>query len=57
MKRLFMLRRGKGGSMLRDDDGQPFYFESKAEAKKIRDTLGNAVVSIGPDHKLYKGTR
>jgi hypothetical protein len=31
------------------------YFEVKTEAKKVRDSMGNTVVSIGPDHKLYKG--
>jgi hypothetical protein len=55
MKRLFILRRGKGGPVIRNDEGQPMYFSTKPEAKQTRDTIGNAVVSIGPDHKLYKG--
>ena len=59
MKRLFMLRHGKGGAVVLDDNNQPVYFSNKMEAKKAR--KDNQVVSIGPDHKLYintnKGTK
>lgn len=58
MKRLFMLRHGKGGSVVTGDDGNPLYFSNKMEAKQVRKE--NQVVSVGPDHKLYnpqKGQR
>lgn len=50
MKRLFVLRYGRGGSLVRDDDGTPLYFGNKQEAKKVRDGIKGAVVSFGPDH-------
>jgi hypothetical protein len=59
MKRLFMLRHGKGGAVVLDDNKQPVYFSNKMEAKAQR--KDNQVVSIGPDHKQYnnqyKGTK
>ncbi len=56
MKRLFMLRHGKGGSAVKDDDGSVYYFGNKMQAKFTRDYLQqDVVVSFGPDHKLYKG--
>ena len=56
MKRLFIIRRGKRGEPVRDDDHSVLTFPSKPEAKKMRDILGDEyVVSYGPDHKLYKG--
>lgn len=58
MKRLFVLRHSKGGAIVKDG-GQPVYFPSKPEAKAARDILnqhgGTAVVSEGPDHRLFKG--
>jgi hypothetical protein len=58
MKRLFLLRRGKGGAVIKDEGGQPLYFQSKQEAKVARDSMGSgAVVSVGIDHKLYKGNK
>lgn len=49
MKRLFTLRVSKGGALV-----QPVvYFDNKMAAKAARQ--GTQVVSIGPDHKLYKG--
>jgi hypothetical protein len=57
MKRLFILRRGKSGAVIKGDDGQPLYFGSKPEAKAARNSMDSAVVSIGPDHKLYKGVK
>lgn len=58
MKRLFILRRGKSGAVIKGDDGQVMYFGSKPEAKVARDSIGgNTVVSIGIDHKLYKESR
>ena len=53
MKRLFVLRYGKGGSLVRDDDGTPLYFANKAEAKRVRHTIKDAVVSFGPDHNKF----
>jgi len=56
VKRLFIVRRGKRGEPVRDDDHSILTFPSKPEAKKLRDHLGGEhVVSYGPDHKLYKG--
>jgi hypothetical protein len=55
MQRLFILRHGKGGAIVVGADGQPMYFASKPDAKKVRKE--NQVVSIGPDHKLYKGVK
>ena len=52
MKRLFMLRHGKGGAVVLDENKQPMYFDNKMEAKQAR--KDNQVVSVGPDHKLYK---
>ena len=51
MKRLFMLRKKRKGAAITDDKGEPLYFESKMEAKKVRDYIGGTtVVSLGPDH-------
>ena len=56
MKRLFMLRHSKGGSAVLGTDKHPVYFQSKQEAKVARNELGvSTVVSVGIDHKLYKG--
>jgi len=55
MKRLFMLRHSKGGSVVVGDSKQPLYFHDKQDAKKLRNTMGgNVVVTLGPDHRLYK---
>jgi hypothetical protein len=53
MKRLFVLRHSKSGVVVKDDNGNPLYFASKPDAKKIR-TEGQ-VVSYGPDHRKFKG--
>ncbi len=55
MQRLFILRHGKGGAVVLDDNKQPLYFTNKMEAKKVRQD--KQVVSTGPDHKLYKGVK
>jgi hypothetical protein len=56
MKRLFMLRHNKGGSAVLGTDKHPIYFQTKQEAKAARDERGGStVVSVGVDHKLYKG--
>ena len=58
MKRLFMLRHNKGGSVVLGDNKQPLYFHDKSDAKSARDALGgNTVVTLGPDHRLYKGVK
>jgi len=52
MKRLFVLRHNKGGAIVKGADGQPLYFDSKAEAKRVRNTIGgDTVVSKGPDNR------
>lgn len=53
MKRLFMLRHGRGGNPVRDEDGTPLYFGNKMEAKKVRELYKGAVVSFGPDHDKF----
>jgi hypothetical protein len=53
MKRLFVLRYGKGGELVKGDDGVPLYFGNKVEAKKVRDVVKGAVVSFGPDHDKF----
>ena len=56
MKRLYVLRHGKGGALINGGDGGPLYFGSKPEAKQARDQIGgNAVVSRGPDNHNAKG--
>jgi len=56
MKRLFMLRHSKGGSVVLGSDKLPMYFTNKPDAKAARNHLGGeTVVSHGPDHKLFKG--
>jgi hypothetical protein len=58
MKRLFMLRHGKGGAPVKGEDGSILYFPSKPEAKRVRDTLGkDVVVSRGPDNRNSGGVR
>jgi len=58
MKRLFEVR-GRLGSAGHKCRGA--YFESKQEAKQLRDQLNvelpgnNYHVTKGPDHRLYKG--
>lgn len=53
MKRLFMLRHGKGGKPVVGEDGSPLYFGSKPEAKAERDKRDGTVVSFGPDHDKF----
>jgi hypothetical protein len=57
MKRLFVLRHNKGGAPVLNEDKQPMYFDNKPDAKEARNKRneqgGTAVVSYGPDHKLY----
>lgn len=60
MKRLFQVKQGPA-SVIRYAGDSP-YFESKEEAKKLRDLVnsGNptgprAHVTFGPDHKRYPG--
>ena len=58
MKRLFMLRHSKGGSVVLGSDKLPMYFTNKPDAKAARNHLGGeVVVSHGPDHKLFKGAK
>jgi hypothetical protein len=51
--KLFVLRHGKGGAIVKGDDGKPLYFTDKQLAKRARGD--NQVVSYGPDHRKYKG--
>lgn len=55
MKRLFVLRTSKGGSVINGSNG-PYYFDNKQAAKAARDAVGGStVVSPGPDHRNFKG--
>jgi len=52
-KKLFVLRHCKGGAVV-----EGYAFNDKAVAKRQRDALGGTVVvSLGPDHKRYKGAK
>lgn len=56
--RLFTLRHGRYGALVLDSSKQPLYFSSKPEAKTERDRSGGkTVVSLGPDHNKFKGTK
>ena len=49
---LFIIRRGKKGDPLRDDDHSLITFPSKEEAKALCNKLGEPyVVSYGSDHR------
>jgi hypothetical protein len=51
--KLFCLRDGKGGVVVKGEDGLPVYFSDKMQAKNSRQE--GQVVSYGIDHKKYKG--
>lgn len=55
--KLFVLRKGEGGPIINDVNGNPLYFTSKATAKIRRDDLRGkgelAIVSPGPDHRNF----
>jgi hypothetical protein len=52
--RLFALRRNRKGPLVKDQFGDVVYFDNKMEAKQSRDRIGgSAVVTLGPDHKMY----
>lgn len=53
--KLFCLRNGKGGAVVKGEDGNPLYFSDKMIAKKAR--VDGQVVSFGPDHKRFKGEK
>jgi len=53
--KLFVLRHGKGGAIVKGDNGEALYFREKRDAKIAREQRQGTVVSYGPDHKLYKG--
>jgi len=50
--RLYCLRWGKGGVIVRNIYKDRVFFNDKMEAKNHR--LEGVVVSYGPDHKKYK---
>ena len=52
--RLFALRRYRKGPLVKDQFGDVVYFVNKTDAKRSRDRIGgSAVVTLGPDHKMY----
>lgn len=54
MRRLFVLRHNRKGPLVKDQFGDTIYYDNKMDAKLHRDRIGGrAVVSFGPDHKLY----
>lgn len=56
MKRLFCLKHAS--RILPGADGKPLYFDSKLEAKEVRNELirngCDARVTLGPDHRRYR---
>lgn len=50
--KLFMLRHGKGGAVVKGEDGEPLFFHNKQLAKQSRKE--GYVVSFGIDHRKYK---
>lgn len=56
--KLWTLRNGPGGALVKKEDGRPFYFEDKVTAKSVRNRLNagsnvpSIVVAHGPDHRL-----
>ncbi|QDP53675.1 MAG: hypothetical protein Unbinned5406contig1000_21 [Prokaryotic dsDNA virus sp.] len=53
--KLFMLRHGKGGAPVTDDEGNVIYYSNKMIAKNTK--TGTQVVSLGVDHRKYKGDK
>ena len=53
--KLFVLRHRKGGAIVTDEQGNPVYYNDKQVAKNNR--KGEQVVSLGPDHRRYKGEK
>lgn len=53
--KLFVLRHRKGGAIVTDEQGKPVYYSDKQVAKNNR--KGEQVVSLGPDHRRYKGEK
>ena len=56
--RLFALRSLATGKFVKDDSGNPLFYNDKPAAKKARDTLTNngtpCVVTAGPDHRKFR---
>ena len=56
--KLWTLRDGPGGALVKKPDGTPYHFEDKVTAKAVRDrlnagsNLSRIVVAHGPDHRL-----
>lgn len=52
MKRLFCLtmKNSDKKKPLKGKKGTPMFFETKAEAKAMRNTIEGSQVSLGPDH-------
>lgn len=59
--KLFALRHGKGGALVKNSQGEVITFADKPSAKQSRDELnrdgGNIVVTLGPDHQSFKGAK
>lgn len=56
--KLFALRT-KNRTLVKDASGKPMYFGSKDEARQYRATItedtNTYFITLGTDHKLYKG--
>ena len=50
--KLYMLRHGRGGKVVKGEDGETLYFHDKQLAKQARKE--GQVVSFGIDHRKYK---
>ena len=46
--------KGSSGELVKGDDGQPLYFNSKMAAKAVRNGLGDSyTITPGPDHYKF----
>lgn len=52
--RRYMLRNSTDRTVIKGDDGEPYWFSSRNQAKAYRDNIsGLLVVSPGPDHRKW----
>jgi hypothetical protein len=57
--KLWTLRHGPGGALVKNGNGLPYFYEDKVAAKRQRDLIndeepsGHVVVAHGPDHRKY----
>ncbi len=54
LKKLFMLRKQRGGTPIKGDNGNIIYYASKQDAKQAR--TDDQCVSYGVDHRKFNPT-